>query len=141
MTSAAECFIRSYLHSHFEQNLAPSDHACLRAQSLHNRCEDVRERARQWHVRQRRHGFFELDDTCRYFDLVRFDSVLDRHRCKARKAFSDLLPLITTGRFAAQTADLPCWRRAMQTYRIPQPHELEMYQRLLPPIPFNMIDV
>ena len=134
MTSAAECFIRSYLHSHFEQNLAPYDHACLRAQSLHNRCEDVCERARQWHVRQRRHGFLELDDTCRYFDSVRFDSVLHRHRCKARKAFSDLLPLITTGRFAARTADLPCWRRAMQTYRIPRPREFEMNQRLSPPI-------
>lgn len=134
MCSPVACFIRSYLQLCFEEILSPSLDVCLRAEILRNRCEHVRERARQWHTRQE-HGGPELDDTRRYFDLIRFDSVLDRNRCRARMAHSDLLPLIATQRVAARAADLPCWRRAMQTCRIPQPHELEMYQCFLQPSP------
>ena len=138
MSSPVACFIRSYLQLCFEEVLSPFLDVCLRAEILHDRCEHVRKRARQWHMCQVEPGGPELDDTSRYFDLIRFDSVLDRNRCQARMAYADLLPLIATQRIAAQAADLPCWRRAMQTYRIPQPHELEMFQRLLQPSPCRL---
>ena len=62
---------------------------------------------------------------------VTFDPILQYERMDARIILNQMMPLAATNREMALTLKVRHWFDVVKMCRLPQPHELRMYQQLL----------